>query len=172
MSNFRDLGKILKFSGHISVFIYCLVNFRTYLGKIWCLLWQMLMPLDTFSQLKITKRRTNLVTLVENSDSAISKKRKNCEKKLLDLLYRITDGWDYLVWYLKMEVIRAAIVAQLAQQLLPTPEDPSSNPVIGNFIQPLFCVNCNVKRTFITSFSCSSFITIWMYVKQTKCVIS
>ena len=53
----------------------------------------------------MAKRRTNLVTLVENSDSAISKKRKNCEKNFLDLLYRITDEWDYLVWYLKIEII-------------------------------------------------------------------
>ena len=33
-------------------------------------------------------------------------------------------------------------VAQLAEQSLPIPEDPGSNPVIATFIEHLFTVNC------------------------------
>ena len=37
---------------------------------------------------------------------------------------------------------RAVVVVQLAEQSLPIPEDPGSNPVIATFIEHLFTVNC------------------------------
>ena len=33
----------------------------------------------------------------------------------------------------QQRIIRAVVVAQLAERLLPIPEDPGSNPPIGNF---------------------------------------
>ena len=40
----------------------------------------------------------------------------------------------YAKWILKNANTQwAVVVAQLAERLLPIPEDPGSNPVIGNF---------------------------------------
>ena len=41
----------------------------------------------------------------------------------------------------------AVVVAQLAEQLLPTPENRGSNPVNRNFLYWMFIVNCVEKTT-------------------------
>ena len=42
---------------------------------------------------------------------------------------------------------RDTVVAQLAEWLFPAPEDPSSNPVIGNFSKQSITADCEEEKT-------------------------
>ena len=76
----------------------------------------------------------------------------------------------------------AVVVAQLAEQSLPTPEDPGSNATIGNFYKEhLFAVNCLGKTKMkkraqrMVDFSTSAiiFISLKIYMARlTKSIVT